>query len=134
MQILWILDSTFLVFQKGIFLLQLFVSLSFLSPTTSFQTVESHLPDRASIFGQFTFLQLSTELILVSSGERVSVSVEPCWSDHFLESAFSLQARLLMVFFISCERLQARLLVIFFICCDRLPLVRNLLSFDLQYM
>ena len=35
---------------------------------TAFQTVESHLPDRASIFGQFTFWALFTDLILLSSG------------------------------------------------------------------
>ena len=79
--------DTFLAFRKGVHLITTFCvvyvpvflhSLIFYQPVwtpnwTTFQTVENNFPDWASIFW------LSTETILLSSGEQVSVSVEP-WS------------------------------------------------------
>ena len=79
--------DTFLAFRKGVLLITTFFvvyvpvflhSLIFYQPVwtpnwTTFQTVENNFPDRASIFW------LSTETILLSSGEQVSDSVEP-WS------------------------------------------------------
>ena len=79
--------DTFLAFRKGVLLITTFFvvyvpvflhSLIFYQPVwtpnwTTFQTVENNFPDWASIFW------LSTETILLSSGEQVSDSVEP-WS------------------------------------------------------
>ena len=73
-----------------IYLLLLIFYLAVWTPKTTFQTVENHLPYRASIFGWFCFFLLSTQLILLSNGEWVSVSVEPCMDMIWQQNEWSL--------------------------------------------
>ena len=79
--------DTFLAFPKGILLLittfciiyvflhELIFLTSLFEHQKLLSRLENNFPDQTSIFRQLTF---SSESILLSSDERVSISVEPC--------------------------------------------------------